>query len=605
MIHKDRVLKLYNFHHFSELNKLPDYNLTLLDDDFVYEIKDFFIHEAIYFNLDMDKHFETANHLIYYIPSLEELTNYEDQFYFQRTRHHDLFETFMLNVVFPKDHKTAEFIIEDVFYGAQQTNHIDFALKQFERRNVNFKNINFSKLTELLKNVLNHSRMWKYNALTFNEYEHFLMHGTISSLNGLCHCGSQKKYKRCCYELEKNLWENDDLSYDETFEFTQQEILTYKKKVTDELKHVPSALLDLVDPSLSNLIDALFEEVPLDIFVEEPIHVLSAVIFILMDHHDIDFDVINPWIRKHKLNQSLSHINKLKNRYYYAISDHELNELNELNDYLEPLMDYFVKHNHANMVMIPEKRPYQFLMKAMKKKKVDPDLIDETHEIAEIIYQSIGATNPLYFYNLLLVCPHAFLVIEMLLSDSNVQDNHLDLLNAFVYAYEIYHKEMFNHPPKEFTKHEYNKTYILALDALGMLYKESGDFKEAIKVYEKIIRYDDEDRFGAKESILICYVLTGQMEKYDELLNSLPYDSVYYMTLMLYIKIITGDSFYKEYIDVLKRSPDLLDVLCDIKDIEDIEYDLPVQMFLADFQGFFNMTPGLLEPLKQMHLKGD
>jgi tetratricopeptide (TPR) repeat protein len=193
----------------------------------------------------------------------------------------------------------------------------------------------------------------------------------------------------------------------------------------------------------------------------------------------------------------------------------------------------------------------------------------------------------------------------MLLSDSNVQDNHLDLLNAFVYAYEIYHKEMFNHPPKEFTKHEYNKTYILALDALGMLYKESGDFKEAIKVYEKIIRYDDEDRFGAKESILICYVLTGQMEKYDELLNSLPYDSVYYMTLMLYIKIITGDSFYKEYIDLLKRSPDLLDVLCDIKDIEDVEYDLPVHMFLADFQGFFNMTPGLLEPLKQMHLNQD
>jgi hypothetical protein len=95
------------------------------------------------------------------------------------------------------------------------------------------------------------------------------------------------------------------------------------------------------------------------------------------------------------------------------------------------------------------------------------------------------------------------------------------------------------------------------------------------------------------------------MEKYDELLNSLPYDSVYYMTLMLYIKIITGDSFYKEYIDLLKRSPDLLDVLCDIKDIEDVEYDLPVHMFLADFQGFFNMTPGLLEPLKQMHLNQD
>ncbi len=602
MIHKDRVLKLYNFHHFSELEELPDYDMALLDDDFVYEIKDFFIHEAIYFNHDMDKHFETSNHLPYYIPSLEELTKYEDQFYFQRTRHHDLFEAFMLNVVFPKNHKIAEFIIEDVFYGAQQTNNIDFAMKQFERRNVNFESINFPRLIELLKNVLNNSRMWKYNALTFNEYEHYQKHGTITSLNGLCHCGSQKKYKRCCYPIEKNIWDSDVLTYDESFEFTDKDILDYKHKIIKELSHVPNLLLELSGPSLSDLIDDLFDEVPLDIFFEDPMHVLVAIIFILMDHHDLDFNVISSWIRKYKLNQSITHINKLKNRYYYAISDNGSDELNKKIDYLEPLMNYFVKHNHSKLVMIPDKKPYQFLVKAIKKKKIDKDLVDETHEIAEVIYSSIGGANPMYFYNLLRVCPHAFLVIEMLLNDSIERDEHIDLLKAFVLAYETYHEEMFMDPPSEFTRHEYNKIYILALDSLGMIYKESGDFKEAIKVYEKIMNYDDEDRFGAKESILICYVLTGQMEKFDELLNILPNDSVYYMALTLYTKLIMGDSFYEEYIDILKRSPDLLDVLCGLKDIDDIENDLPVHMFLADFQGFFNMNEALLEPLRQMHL---
>lgn len=599
IIHKDRVLKLYNFHYVTNLEELPAYEISDFDDNFIYVARGFFIHEAIYFNNEMIDYLTLTKDLPYYVPNLDELLNYADQFYFQRTRHHDTFETYMHHVIFPNDQQTAENIIDDVFYSAQLSNDINFSLKHFKRRYVDFDRINMPKLISYLENVLNNSRMWKYNALTYNEFKHFQTQGSIIPFNGLCHCHSGKKYKRCCYPLEKALWDEDCLSYDETFEIEDDEMDLFFTKIEDQFLELPEFIRSIENPSLIDLLDSIFDLAPIDMFEEDPIHVLLSIVLLFNNYHNIEYKVIEPFVKKYQLNESMSHIQILKKRYQtYLDSDDE----NSLMTFKKPMINYFIKHNYYHLVHVFDDKPYKFLMKVMKKKKIDRDLVDETHELVELLYKNEGKILLIDLYNILKVCPYAFMVIEMMMTDSMETDERIDLLEAFVFAYEAYHEDMFKNSPQEFTHHELNKTYILALDTLGMLYKEQGQFKKAIKVYEKIITYDDEDRFGAKESILICYVLTNQIKRFDDTLNLLAYDSVYYLVLTMYTKMILKDSFYQEYIELLKRSPDLLDVLLDKKSLDDIEYDLPVQMFLADFCDFLKANREFLEPLKRIHL---
>ena len=95
--------------------------------------------------------------------------------------------------------------------------------------------------------------------------------------------------------------------------------------------------------------------------------------------------------------------------------------------------------------------------------------------------------------------------------------------------------------------------------------------------------------------------MTNQMEAYDDAIHALPVDSLYRKVLMMFHKMLMGESFYEEYLVLLKDHEDILDVIIGIKSPDSFPFDTPEGSFFYDFYQVLTYQKELLEPLLSLH----
>ncbi|OHE26943.1 MAG: hypothetical protein A2Y43_00340 [Tenericutes bacterium GWA2_38_26] len=604
MIHESRFLTIYNRHHLSHpIQSLPAFSDELLNSNHVYQEKQFFIHEAIYYDREMSKHLKMTNNKPYYQPSRDELLHYLDDFYYEKTAEYHTLNRLIKTRLVQNNTKLADDIMDDIALRGLSHASLKYALYEFERRHVEIKKENMKILIQSIMNFYNHSRMWENNGFTPNELRKLSIHGSISTLNAPCPCGSGKKYKHCCYSKDQQSLTDDQLFFEDVFVFTDEDKEKFIKQMNREADRIVWHTALYKSPSIKDLIKEISNRFIEMILYEKPQDVVGALALILYEKHQISakntpteriFRDLRIWGRKKFILELKAMIEDMM-----MVEEERSDDSSIINQFIQ----LFDKYQYEHLNEIPKRVTYRFLTDLQNRTKFNPELCEEINTLAIQVLKSEVPVNVVDFYNLVMLCPHAYVAISMLLTVSS-KEHHLPLLKAYVNAYEIGNREVFLNPPKQFTRYDLHKEYILALDSIGLLYKSENKYKEAIPFYEKMIRYDDEDRFGAKESILICYIFTKQIELFDRKLQELPDDSIYKMMLTLSTKIMMQEPFYGDYLKILKRSKELLDALCGVIEPEDIEMDEPVTLFLEDFYMFLTSNKSVIKPLIQVHLNG-
>jgi tetratricopeptide (TPR) repeat protein len=189
----------------------------------------------------------------------------------------------------------------------------------------------------------------------------------------------------------------------------------------------------------------------------------------------------------------------------------------------------------------------------------------------------------------------------MLLDYQTEDEARINLIKAYIKAYENVNSDDFIEPIHQFTRFKDHKQYILALDSLAYMFKRMDKFNQAIEIYQKMAYYDDEDRFCAKACSLMCYVKLNRMDDFDRVLKELEEDSLYKIFLNLFFKLMKDEDHQEAYQKAYNKSPSLLDVLCQFKDISDDTIPPFEREFIEDFYGLFNEDPSIISNLKHTH----
>ncbi|HBO68074.1 MAG TPA: hypothetical protein DD631_07370 [Acholeplasmataceae bacterium] len=597
MIHKEKLCDIF-CHHY------PDYKkeevLPLLDDplslQFVYFSQDYYIHEALYFENLMDTHLNDTKLLPYYVPNLQTFLKYSDNFYVERTAAYLELTHFLLKILPQTHHSKIDSVVDDLTIGVQMDLSLDHAIMIFERYQLPIKELDTKKLLDKVVNFYKQTRTWKLHGFTKNEMNYYQKFGNRLPLNQSCDCESGKTYGECCYHDEKVFLNHID-EEDHRFQITDDMITDYKHKLLRESDRIIFYHTHLTHPSLRDLIKHFIEHHMKDISRERPKDALAALALLLMRlHHIEDQKIPKEKILRTLGNWTYRQLIEGMSQWLEVIYHQKPVEFNHIEDLQHSLDAYFKDYP----VKKEPNKGYTWLEKSLEKATYDEEHVDRVHDL---VFNIKEAQHPLeldYFKLLLKTCPTAFLAIAFLVEVSEPKD-HLILLKCYIKAFEICHQDVLSNPPKNFTHYGYNKEYILALDSIGLLYKENGNYKLAFDAYQKMIKYDDEDRFGAKESILICYVMTNQMEAYDDAIHALPVDSLYRKVLMMFHKMLMGESFYEEYLVLLKDHEDILDVIIGIKSPDSFPFDTPEGSFFYDFYQVLTYQKELLEPLLSLH----
>ena len=597
MIHKDKLADIF-CHHYPEYHKedvLPYLNETLITK-FIHFDRDYYVHEVLYFENLMQDHLETTYNLPYYVPILPIFLKYEDSFYYEITQANIELKQYLKHILPPKHQGQIDDIIDDIILGSQMDLSLDHAIFIFERYKLPIKEKDKKSLVDHVVNLYKQTRTWVLHGFTKNEMKHYQKFGLRLPYDQLCDCKRGKTYGTCCYESEKPFL-NQDETLDHRFQITEEMIGTFRQKLMRESDRIIFYHSLFKDPSLKDLINHFLQSHAKDIIRERPKDVIAALFLCLMELHDIKEEKIpleailrslGNWSRRGMIEDFASWMQIM----YYRKPD----TLTSYED-LQPAIDAYFKDYPVKKEII---KGYTWLEKSLDIAEYNEEHVDRVHDLVLAIKDANHPIAQDYFKLILKTCPTAFLAIAFILEEADPND-HMILLRCYVKAFEICHEDVLSNPPKSFTHFGYNKEYILALDSLGLLYKEVEQFDKAMIPYQKMIQYDDEDRFGAKESILICFIMTGRMEDYEDMLFALPNDSLYRKVLMLYHKLMMGESFYEEYLVLLKDHHDLLDVIVGLKSPEVFPFHTPEGTFLYDFYQVMTYQKEFLEPLIRLH----
>jgi hypothetical protein len=212
----DEVLTLDDFEAVLEmclLRQQPFYE----DDDFI--VNHYFDEENLY---EMDLILENADDMTHYIPDREDILKYSDDTYIEMTPQLEKLKAFIINNM-----SASEELAADVVYDIETACSMECSLQdivyELERRKIFFKSTEqFDLIAPLIEDVCNNVRIWIN--LGHTNAEMFEIKGRTSleitdepvelviddepliyeaGGNELCTCGSGKKYKDCCGEIEE------------------------------------------------------------------------------------------------------------------------------------------------------------------------------------------------------------------------------------------------------------------------------------------------------------------------------------------------------------------------------------------------------------------
>ena len=221
MVGKSKVMKIYNEQNrkqlgISDIEDFCEANEAVLIEHFVYPTAGFFVHQAIMFTDSMDEMIEEQLGKPYYIPEKEELLKYVDSNYFEKTKEYkDLLK--YIETHFIEDPEEAKELCEELHGLKQMQVNMQEVLNTLDRNNISFENND--QLNEFLMKISlmgNNTRIWENKGFTPNEI--FEKYGKADAIplpdqvfnkkekpkrNDPCHCGSGKKYKKCCLRKDE------------------------------------------------------------------------------------------------------------------------------------------------------------------------------------------------------------------------------------------------------------------------------------------------------------------------------------------------------------------------------------------------------------------
>lgn len=227
MVHKDKVLEIYNSQNEDQISPAdvqalignPPQELT---DAFVLTHNDYFIKESILEYNEFDLMFRKKIGKPYYVPAKDELLNYVDEFYFEKSKQYNDLLTYLEKNFFEPGDEKAENLAENIQGMCQFDVNISQIFDLFNEMKLSFHNMDqTNKAMQLVMELSNNTRIWENNGHTPNEIFEKLEKPHLRPLpnkpfefgesqltdrkikqkigrNDPCPCGSGKKYKKCC-----------------------------------------------------------------------------------------------------------------------------------------------------------------------------------------------------------------------------------------------------------------------------------------------------------------------------------------------------------------------------------------------------------------------
>ena len=162
------------------------------------------------------------------------------------------------------------------------------------------------------------------------------------------------------------------------------------------------------------------------------------------------------------------------------------------------------------------------------------------------------------------------------------------VMKHIIFAFEKVDPKYFVKPNMFKPNHENFKIYLLSLNNLGFILKNKGHFTEALKLYEKILYCNEDDKFKAKESMLICLMYTQQYDRFLSILESLPETSVFRLFIEFFNQILDKEPIQQSYEKIIREYPTLLEELLTHKPNTEKLKTIEERELLHDFYALFS-----------------
>ena len=231
MVHKNKVVEIYNIQnedqiHQDNIEAILNNPPEELENAFVLTHKDYFVMETIIDNNEFDLMLRKKADKPYYVPAKEELLNYVDESYFEKSKQYNNLLSYLQKNFFKPGDEKAEWLAEDIQGMCQFGVNMQVIFDSFNKMKISFKDINqTNEVMQLIMDLSNNIRIWENNGHTPNEiFEKFeksnlrplpnkpFEFGGSNAIdmktrqkigrNDPCPCGSGKKYKKCCLGKE-------------------------------------------------------------------------------------------------------------------------------------------------------------------------------------------------------------------------------------------------------------------------------------------------------------------------------------------------------------------------------------------------------------------
>lgn len=223
VVHKDVVAEIYNQQNEEQISPQDvedcfDTSVQEIERRFAYKEGDYFAHETILVYDDLDETLAKQAGKPRYIPEKVELMKYLDQFYFYKSEaYHDLYEH-ILKYHLDGNAERAEAVCEDAEGMIEVNASFGTVMSTLDNMGVEFYNKQQrDKVKRLVRKLQDHVRLWTNKGHTNQELKDlgYSAAGNTSAGNQVlskklgrndpCHCGSGKKYKKCCLDKDQKM----------------------------------------------------------------------------------------------------------------------------------------------------------------------------------------------------------------------------------------------------------------------------------------------------------------------------------------------------------------------------------------------------------------
>lgn len=549
IVHEERIKYIHQVH-FSEHMDLSTLNLKYLKTNSVMYEKGYFIHESIHHYKQMYHFIKQSQNKPFFMPTFKELSRYENINYIESTPEIERFTREFMKTV-------------------KMISHEELILKVNLILSYHNLNYDMKSIIEVL-----------HDAFLIEEDIRILLPYLVEALN------SQKLW------INHGLSANDiksktvttspmlDIEKMNPFEVTEKQKTQFKAEINKLTLHLPKAIFDFSLPGLHDLIDYTLENYPEHIIDIDPKIYLAGITAHVYYMHNKQFN----YNRREAIMNAL----QLKDRYDKISA--MIREFNGMLAYYKEvnrdiiLNDFFEKVQYKPIKTVT-KENIRLIGILQKKAVIDDVLRKKTERIVDDfsddgdLYVLLANMNLIYplsvknLFRLMTVCP----------------DNQREtVMKHIIFAFEKVDPKYFVKPNMFKPNHENFKIYLLSLNNLGFILKNKGHFTEALKLYEKILYCNEDDKFKAKESMLICLMYTQQYDRFLSILESLPETSVFRLFIEFFNQILDKEPIQQSYEKIIREYPTLLEELLTHKPNTEKLKTIEERELLHDFYALFS-----------------